>query len=63
MPLVERKVFIKDPKTNMSIRDKNTHLSAKLAVAPHAKRKIVRIERVEIGGSGWYIYYRSGTAT
>jgi hypothetical protein len=62
MPLQERKAFVKDPKENMTITEKNMHLSAKLAVAPHANRKIVRIERIEIGGSGWWIHYRTGSA-
>jgi hypothetical protein len=61
MPLQEKKVFIKDTSTNMSIEQKNKHLSAKLAVAPNLKRKIVRIERIEIGGSGWWIHYRTGS--
>ena len=62
MPLQERKAFVKDPKENMTITEKNMHLSDKLAVAPHANRKIVRIERIEIGGSGWWIHYRTGSA-
>jgi len=62
MPLQEKKVFIKDPKENMTITEKNMHLSANLAVAPNANRKIVRIERIEIGGSGWWIHYRVGSA-
>lgn len=61
MPLVEKKTFIKDPDPNMSIRDKNLYLSARLAVAPYATRKIVCIERIEIGASGWWITYRVGT--
>jgi len=62
MTLQERKVFIKDPKEDMTTREKNMHLSAKLAVGPNANRKIVRIERIEIGGSGWWIHYRTGSA-
>lgn len=61
MPLQERKAFIKDPRPNMTTQEKNMHLSAKLAVAPHAKRRIVRIERIEIGASGWWIHYRTGS--
>ena len=62
MPLDEKKAFIKDSTESMSIREKNQHLSAKLAVAPHVNRKIVRIERIEIGASGWWVHYRTGSA-
>ena len=61
MPLEERKVFIEDEKPDMSFEDKNMQLSAELAISPNVKRKIVRIERIEIGASGWWIYYRTGT--
>ena len=61
MPLEEKKVFIKDPNPDMSIRDKNMHLSARLAFAPNVNRKIVRIDRIEIGAFGWWITYRVGT--
>ncbi len=61
MPLQEKRAFINDPKPDMSTEEKNLHLSAKLAVAPHAKRKIVWIERIEIGASGWWIHYRVGS--
>ena len=57
----EKKSFIRDPRANMTPRQKNEFLSAKLAVAPQVTRKIVRIERIEIGGSGWRIHYRTGT--
>lgn len=43
MPLQDKKTFIVDPRADMTIRDKNLHLSAKLAIAPLANRKIVRI--------------------
>ncbi len=62
MPLQEKKTFIKDPKQNMTMEEKNRFLSAKLAVTPHVKRKIVLIERIEIGASGWRITYRTGRA-
>jgi len=62
MPLQEKKAFIKDPQENMTTIEKNMHLSAKLAVGPNANRKIVRIERIEIGASGWWIHYRTGSA-
>ncbi len=62
MPIQEKKSFIKDPKPDMTTREKNEFLSAKLATAPQVTRKIVRIQRVEIGGSGWWIHYRTGTA-
>lgn len=53
----QESVFIKDPSPNMTNEEKNMHLSAKLANAPHVKRKIVRIERIENGTSGWIIFY------
>ncbi|MGD8254938.1 MAG: hypothetical protein PVJ11_05755 [Syntrophobacterales bacterium] len=56
----EKKVFIQDPRENMTTREKNMHLSAKLAVAPNANRKIERIDRIENGGSGWQIHYHTG---
>ena len=62
MPLQEKKAFIKDPQENMTTIEKNMHLLAKLAVGPNANRKIVRIERIEIGASGWWIHYRTGSA-
>ena len=61
MPLEERRVFIEDEKLDMSFEDKNMQLSAELAMPPNVKRKIVRIERIEIGASGWWIVYRTGT--
>ncbi len=61
MPLQENRSFIKDKKANMSIREKNMHLSAKLSRGLNANRKIVRIERIEIGASGWWVHYRTGT--
>jgi hypothetical protein len=61
MPLQEKKAFIKDPKADMTAREKNEYLSAKLAIAPHVKRKIVRIERIENGALGWRVYYRTGS--
>ena len=61
MPLQDKTVFIKDPQPDMTIRQKNMHLSAKLGTAPNVKRKIVQIERIEIGGTGWRIHYRTGT--
>ena len=54
-------MFIEDEKPDMSFEDKNMQLSAELAISPNVKRKIVRIERIEIGASGWWIYYRTGT--
>lgn len=61
MALQEKKVFIKDPNPNMTMNEKNIHLSAKLAVAPYVNMKIVRIERIEIGASGWWIHHRTGS--
>lgn len=59
MPLQERKAFIKDPNPDMTTDKKNSYLSAKLAVAPYVYMKIVRIERIEIGASGWLIHHRT----
>jgi hypothetical protein len=61
MPLKDQITFIKDKRTNMTVREKNEQLSAELAIAPNVKRKISMIERIEIGGSGWRIHYRTGT--
>ncbi len=61
MPLQEKKSFIQDPEPDMTAEDKNMHLSAKLAVAPYRRMQIVRIDRIEIGASGWQIVYRTFT--
>ena len=61
MPLLEKKAFLKDPRSNMTKEDKNMHLSAKIAVGPYVRMNIFRIERVEIGASGWMIRYRTGS--
>lgn len=61
MSLKDNTRFVKDKRPNMTIREKNMQLSATLATAPHVKRKIISIERIEIGGSGWRIHYRTGT--
>jgi hypothetical protein len=61
MPLQDKTTFIPDPEPEMTIRDKNLHLSAILAVAPLATKQIVVIERIEIGASGWRVIYRTGT--
>lgn len=61
MPLQDNTAFVKDERPNMTTREKNMQLSAKLAAAPHVKRKITTIKRIEIGGSGWRILYRTGT--
>lgn len=59
MTVEERKTFIEDPRPNMMREEKNMHLSYMLRVAPHAKQNIFRIERAEIGASGWLIHYRT----
>lgn len=59
MPLQEKESFIPDPDQDLSPENKNTHLSAKLAIAPYKKMQIVRIDRIEIGASGWRITYRT----
>ncbi len=61
MPLDERSAFIWDERDNMTFEEKNRQLAAEVGVAPHSKRKIVRIDRIEIGGTGWKITYRVGT--
>ena len=61
MALEEKKTFIEDDKPNMTFEEKNLQLSAELAVAPNVKRKIVQIDRIEIGASGWWITYRVGS--
>jgi hypothetical protein len=59
MRLQEEKNFIEDPRPNMTTEEKNRHLSYMLGLAPHHAQNIFRIERVEIGASGWWIYYRT----
>ena len=59
MPLKEKESFIEDPAQDMTTEGKNAYLSAKLAVAPYKKMQIVRIDRIEIGASGWRIIYRT----
>ncbi|NWG75068.1 MAG: hypothetical protein HXY24_10760 [Rubrivivax sp.] len=59
MPLQERRSFIEDPEPDMTPEDKNMHLSAILALAPYKNMEIVRIDRIEIGASGWWITYRT----
>lgn len=61
MPLEERKSFIEDEKSDMTYEEKNLQLSAVLSIAPNSKRKIVRIERIEIAAAGWWITYRVGS--
>ena len=48
-----------DSQANMTTEEKNRHLSYMLGVAPHDVQYIFRIERVEIGATGWWIYYRT----
>ena len=61
MPLKEERVFVQDNASSMTIEDKNLQLSAFLATAPNRKRKIYRIDRVEVGASGWWICFRTGS--
>jgi hypothetical protein len=61
MPLGEQKAFIEDKDPNMTYKQKNTQLAAALSSAPNWARKIVQIDRIEIGASGWWITYRVGT--
>jgi len=60
--LQEKKTFVEDPKPEMTAEEKNLHLSAKLAITPLSKRMIVRIDRIEIGASGWWVHYRTVSA-
>ena len=62
MTVEERKIFIEDPRPNMMREEKNTHLSYMLRVAAYANQNIFRIERAEIGASGWWIHYRTDSA-
>jgi len=62
MRFMEKKVFIEDSRPNMSTEEKNQMLSTELRVHPHDKRNIFRIERVEIGASGWLIRYRAASS-
>jgi hypothetical protein len=59
MTVQEKKTFIEDPRPNMTTEEKNRHLAYMLGVAPHYAQNIFRIERVEIGASGWWIDYRT----
>jgi hypothetical protein len=54
-PLVERTSFKPDEETTGTA--KNTRL-ATLLNGPWNDFEIVRIERIEIGGSGWRVTYR-----
>lgn len=58
MPAQDRLAFIADPKPDMTTREKNEHLAARLALAPHVTRLLVSIQRIEIGDQGWRITYR-----
>ena len=59
MSLEEKKTFVEDPTPNMTNEEKKRHLSYMLGVTPHDEQNIFRIERVEIGASGWLIHYRT----
>jgi hypothetical protein len=63
MPLQEKQSFIADPPRGKTVQQKNQHLAAKLTVAPHAKRSIFKIRRVDDDrGHGWWVYYWIGSA-
>jgi hypothetical protein len=57
MPL--QKDFLKDEPQDASTEAKNTILSQTLASAPYLQKRIVLIERVEEGETGWSIYFHS----
>lgn len=59
MPLREDRRFIPDPRPNMTTEEKNVELSTNLALVPFRTMQIVRIDRIEIGASGWWITYRT----
>ena len=61
MPLQEQKTFVKDSRDDLTVRERNEELGARLIVAPLVTKKIFRIDRVEIGAKGWYVHYRTGT--
>jgi hypothetical protein len=61
MALQEKRTFIQDKENDMTPEEKNLFLSAKLAVQPYKGMQIVRIDRIEIGASGWWITYRTNT--
>ena len=44
----------------MTTEEKNVHLSAKLSVSPYVNMKIIRIVRIEIEASGWWIHHHTG---
>lgn len=62
MPLDEQKTFIEDDQEDMSYKDKNQRLADALSKAPIWTKKIVQIDRIEIGANGWWITYRVGTS-
>ncbi len=61
MTVQEEKTFIEDPKPNMTREEKNKYLGYKLREIPYCTQNIMRIERVEIGGAGWVIHYRTAS--
>ena len=61
MPIQDRQGFIKDARPNMTYQQKNGQLGAALQNPPWARRKIIRIDRIEISAQGWRISYRTGT--
>lgn len=62
MALEDKQSFLPDPNPGMTIEEKNRYLSAKLGVGPLVSRKIVTIDRIEIGGTGWMVHYRTGSS-
>ena len=45
----------------MTYEEKNQQLLSGIGDYSNSKRKIVRIDRIEIGASGWWITYRVGS--
>lgn len=59
MALREHKGFVRDSRATLTTRQKNSELSAKLALAPWVGRRVVSIQRVEIAAKGWFVFYRT----
>ena len=61
MPQEEKKSFIKDKSSEMTVTERNLQLSTAIGRAPNVNRTISRIERVAEGTPGWNIFYWSAS--
>ncbi|MBX3372889.1 MAG: hypothetical protein KF817_03580 [Phycisphaeraceae bacterium] len=61
MPLQEQTGYIKDSRPDLTTREKNAELGARLQIAPWNGRDIVSIHRLEIRVRGWEVRYRTGS--